>query len=185
MTPEQRTISRIVKVNHAGEFGAIRIYRSQLWIAQRLYPDVVPFLRDTLGHENRHCRAFRAAMPSRQSRPCRIMALWGNGGYVLGLVTGLMGRQGIWICTEAVEQTVHRHLEDQLPYLSNRDETLKALIVDIQRDELQHLSNAQQQLNRKGWFAGLLNGFITAATEAVIWLSTWGDSSRMARDIRK
>lgn len=183
MTQDRRTISRIVKVNHAGEYGAIRIYRAQLWIARRLYPDVAPFLRDTLGHENRHCRAFREAMPPRQSRPCRIMALWGNGGYLLGFATALLGRRGIWICTEAVERTVHRHLEGQLSYLSGLDETLRALILDIQRDELEHLSYAQQKLTRKNGFDRALDGLITKTTEAVIWLSTWGDSSRMAREI--
>ena len=56
---ERFTIARILKVNHAGEYGAIRIYRAQLWMAQRLYPDVVAFLEETLSHEVHHC-AIRA-----------------------------------------------------------------------------------------------------------------------------
>ena len=184
MTREQRTIARIVKVNHAGEYGAIRIYRSQLWLARILYPDIAPFLRSTLGHENRHCRAFRESMPARRARPCRIMVLWGNGGYILGFLTALLGRRGVWICTVAVERTVHRHLEDQLRFLSGRDETLKALILDIQKDEIEHLDHAQARLPSKGFVGRALDMFITGATETVIWLSTWGDSSRMARALR-
>src|ERR1700721_2962618 len=100
---ERRTVARILKVNHAGEHGAIRIYRAQLWVARRCCPEVVPFLEEVLGHEIRHHASFSAAMPSRAARPCRVMALWSNGGLVLGFLTALLGRQGIWICTAAVE----------------------------------------------------------------------------------
>ena len=87
---ERLTIARILKVNHAGEFGAIRIYRAQIWIARRLYPDICAFLEETLGHEINHCSLFRHAMPQRGARPCRVMAFWGNGGWVLGFLTGLL-----------------------------------------------------------------------------------------------
>ena len=58
------TIARIVRVNHAGEFGAIRIYGAQIAVARRLYPDCVPMLSEMLGHEIEHCALFRAAMPA-------------------------------------------------------------------------------------------------------------------------
>ena len=132
---EQLTIAKILKVNHAGEYGAIRIYRGQALVARRIYPDVVGFLEETLAHEVRHCTLFREAMPERGARPCRAMSLWSNGGFVLGLMTSLLSRQGIWICTAAVESTVHRHLEDQLRFLRDRDERLHSLILSIQQDE--------------------------------------------------
>ena len=180
---ERLTVSRILKVNHAGEYGAIRIYRAQLFIARRCYPDVLPFLEDTLDHEIRHCALFLRAMPERHARPCRIMALWGNGGLVLGLLTALIGRQGIWICTAAVEAAVHRHLEDQLLFLEHRDPELYALIKSIQNEELMHLSHAEERIVSKGSCSRLLSSFISKSTDLVIWLSTWGDSTRMARDI--
>ena len=89
---EQLTIARILKVNHAGEYGAVRIYRAQALVARRIYPDVVAFLEETLAHEVRHCRLFREAMPERGARPCRAMPLWSNGGFVLGLMTSLLSR---------------------------------------------------------------------------------------------
>ena len=58
------TISRIVRVNHAGEFGAIRIYAAQILVAARLCPDCLPALSEMLGHEREHCAKFRAAMPN-------------------------------------------------------------------------------------------------------------------------
>jgi 3-demethoxyubiquinol 3-hydroxylase len=89
------TIARILRVNHAGEYGAIRIYSAQIAIARRLWPDVVDDLRRMLDHELEHCAAFRAAMPARHSRPCRVMSLWSWGGLLLGAVTAIAGRRSI------------------------------------------------------------------------------------------
>jgi len=179
---DQLTIARIVKVNHAGEYGAIRIYRAQLWLARRLYPDVVRFLDETLGHEIQHCETFRNAMPQRNARPCRVMALWGNGGFVLGFLTALLGRKGIWVCTAAVEATVHRHLEEQLNFLVSIDCELHRLISAIQEEELTHLRHAEQRIGTGSARSRFLSTVIAATTEAVIWLSTWGDSTRLAKE---
>ena len=180
---ERLTIARILKVNHAGEYGAIRIYKAQLWVARRLYTDVVAFLEETLAHEVRHCALFREAMPVRNARPCRVMALWGNGGYVLGFVTALMGRQGIWVCTAAVESAVHRHLEDQLHFLRYRDAELHALVLAIQDEEFSHLHHAEERIVARGLWSRVLGAFISWSTDVAIWLSTWGDSTRMAREL--
>jgi len=178
---EALTVARIVRVNHAGEYGAIRIYRAQIAVAARRYPDIVPALADMLVHEKRHCALFFDAMPARHSRPCRVMSLWSHGGALLGRLTALMGRQAIWTCTAAVEAAVHRHLDDQLHFLQDRDPGLRDLILSIRDEELAHLHYAQERLVAR---SPVLHGLITFATDAVIWLSTWGDSSRMARDLR-
>jgi ubiquinone biosynthesis monooxygenase Coq7 len=182
-TANELAVARILKVNHAGEYGAIRIYRAQIRVARRLYPDIVPFLEETLGHEIEHCALFRNAMPARGAKPCRVLSLWGNGGLVLGFLTALLGRQGIWICTEAVEATVHRHLDDQLHFLQTRDAELHVLIAAIQHEELHHLNYARERVTSRGPWMQLLFRLVARATDAVIWLSTWGDSTRMARDL--
>jgi 3-demethoxyubiquinol 3-hydroxylase len=102
---------------------------------------------------------------------------------VLGFLTALIGRQGIWICTAAVEATVHRHLQDQLHFLRSRDPELHALIVAIVDEELMHLSHAEARIATKGSWSRLLDTLISKTTDVVIWLSTWGDSSRMAREL--
>lgn len=178
------TVRRIIKVNHAGEYGAIRIYRAQIAVAKRLWVDLVPHLEHMLQHEVEHCSAFRQAMPSRMARPCRIMSLWGIGGSVLGLVTALMGRQTIWVCTAAVESAVHRHLDDQLHFLKNRDRELHAAILSIREEELSHLRTAESQLDEVTRARAALRATISWTTDALIWLSTWGDSSRMARELK-
>ena len=179
------TIARIVRVNHAGEFGAIRIYSAQIAVAARCYPDVAPALADMLEHEKKHCAAFRAAMPERHSRPCRAMSLWSWGGALLGLITALMGRQAIWICTAAVEAAVHRHLDDQLHFLNGRDPELTEIILSIREEEEAHLHHAEERIVPPGAGGRLLRRVISFATDAVIWLSTWGNSTRMANDLRR
>ncbi len=180
---DARTIARILKVNHAGEFGAIRIYRAQIWVARRTCPDVVAFLEETLEHEIRHCALFRAAMPTRNAKPCRIMQLWGNGGFILGFTTALLGRNGIWVCTAAVESAVHRHLEDQIHFVRGRDPEVCGLILSIKDEELSHLSHAEGQISSDAAWSRALRNAISTITDAVIWLSTWGDSSRMAAEL--
>jgi 3-demethoxyubiquinol 3-hydroxylase len=179
-----RTVARILKVNHAGEFGAIRIYRAQLWYAQKTGSDLVAFLAETLSHEIEHCRKFLEAMPSRGTRPCNAMPLWGIGGSVLGLVTSLMGRNAVMVCTEAVEETVHRHLNEQMHYLADRDEDLRQMIAGIQVEEIQHLRFAQGEV-RPSALNGMLKALICVSTEVVIWLSTQGAVTRMVRAIKQ
>jgi 3-demethoxyubiquinol 3-hydroxylase len=179
------TIARIVKVNHAGEYGAIRIYGAQIGVSARRFPDVVPALTDMLRHEKQHCAAFFAAMPARRSRPCRVMPLWSWGGWLLGFFTALMGRQAIWVCTAAVEAAVHRHLDDQLAFLAGRDRELHGIIMSIREEELSHLHHAESQIASLGAGSRLLRRLISDLTEVLIWLSTWGDSTRMMGDLRR
>lgn len=180
---DAKTVARILKVNHAGEYGAIRIYRAQLAVSKIFYPDMATHLAEMLGHEIEHCAVFRAAMPARDARPCRIMLLWGVGGSGLGLLTAFMGRQAIWTCTAAVEAAVHRHLDDQLHFLSERDAELYAVILSIRDEELSHLKMAETNIVAMTPMRGALRQTISIATDVLIWLSTWGDSTRMAREL--
>ncbi|MGQ0567737.1 MAG: demethoxyubiquinone hydroxylase family protein [Gemmobacter sp.] len=184
MTPAERiSIARIAKVNHAGEYGAIRIYGAQIAVSRVLWPRLVAALSDLRGHEVAHCRQFRAAMADRQARPCRIMPLWSVGGAVLGGLTALMGPKVIWACTEAVEDTVHRHLTDQLHYLQSRDPALHGLIDAIRAEEEGHLSLAIAEKQGASALTRAVEAVIRASVNAAIWMSTWGDSSAMRRDL--
>jgi 3-demethoxyubiquinol 3-hydroxylase len=234
---DAQTIARIVKVNHAGEYGAICIYRAQIAISRWFMMDMVAPLEAMLAHEVAHCAVFQAAMPSRGTRPCHVMPLWSIGGSALGFVTALMGRRSIWICTAAVETTVHHHLDDQLHFLAGRDAELHSIIDNIRLEELNHVETAESHLtgasvahrtfgprsrlasppnvrcksytrnidllvfllvptfaqarpakgskcrNRNSLYGTAIRQSVSIATHIVIWLSTWGDSSRMARDL--
>ena len=125
------------------EMGDQCIYRSQVSIARWRCPDVVAELEEMLADEVSHRARFAEVMPSRHAKPCRMLFLWGIGRRVLGTGTALLGRNAIWACTAAVEEAVHRHLNDQLAFLSSRDQELYALIDSIKSEELSHLASAE------------------------------------------
>jgi 3-demethoxyubiquinol 3-hydroxylase len=181
---DRLTISRILRVNHAGEYGAVRIYGAQLALTGRA-ADTRGFLQETLGHERKHLKRFADLMPARGTRPCGALPIWGMGGTVLGLFTVGLGRNAVLTCTEAVERSVHRHLVQQLAWLADRDPALSRAIHEIQVEELGHLAFAVESKTANGWGLKALDGLVTGATEILIWLSTYGASARMARDIRQ
>ena len=128
-----------------------------------------------------HCALFYAATPARQSRPCRVMQLWSVGGWLPRFFTACLGRNGIGACTAAVEEAVHRHLDDQLHFLDGRDVELREIIESIRIEEIAHLRHAERQLRSDTAALRALRQAISAMTDMLIWLSTWGDSTRMAR----
>ena len=178
----KRAVARITKVNHAGEYGAIHIYGAQILVSRLLWPSLVARLSELRAHEIEHCRIFREAMPAREARPCRIMPLWSVGGWMLGFVTALMGPRMIWACTEAVEATVHRHLNDQIAFLDQRDPPLRDVIESIREEEEGHLELARDNIGATTPLTRVVETAISAFVNGAIWLSTWGDSTKMRRD---
>lgn len=169
---EVRTVEQILRVDHAGEQGAIGIYRAQLSISSILKRRCVVEIKEMLEHERRHHQAFEALLAQRKIRPCRAIKLWAFGGLVLGAVTALLGERAIWVCTAAVENIVNRHLEHQVEFLTGRDPEVLAAVESICDDELRH----KQQAVRNGGAAGGLYHVLAAAirgmTSLAIWLST-------------
>lgn len=173
----------VLRVNHAGEAGAIRIYQGQ--IASGRSGAHRGFLAETLAHERDHFARFGALMTARGIRPCGALPLWGLGGWLLGWMTGLLGPRAVMTCTEAIERAVHRHLEDQVAVLHRQEPEVCAVIAEIGIEELGHLEFAKANRGPQGWFERTLDGAITAATEILIFASTYGESARMARSLRK
>jgi 3-demethoxyubiquinol 3-hydroxylase len=95
------TSGRIIKVDHAGEFGAINIYRAQIQIARLTAPSIVPILEDFMAHEKRHLETFTQYLVKHGVDRCKSYWLCGIGGFFLGFATALMGKPGIMACTAA------------------------------------------------------------------------------------
>lgn len=176
---QQRTVWRILRVNHAGEQGAIAIYGAQIALAKARFSDLLPWLEEVIEHEKRHRRTFLELMPARATTPCPVASIWSVGGAILGLMTALLGRHGVIVCTAAVERTVHRHLAEQIAYLSGRDEELADGIRRVQIEENEHLAFAEERHDPRAPVARLLSGVISAITEALMFIATRGDSMRL------
>lgn len=133
------TPRKILKVNHAGEFGAVNIYRSQLFISRLFMKDLVPQIEDFLADEKRHLDIFWMEIQRRNGVKCMSYWLCGLGGYFMGFVSALLGRRGIMACTWAVESVVVDHLHSQIVYLKNKND-IEALdaVEAILEDEQNH-----------------------------------------------
>lgn len=162
--------SRILKVNHAGENGAIHIYSGQIFMARLTAPSLVAELRDFRSHEEAHRGIFQDALARRGTPRCRSYFLCALGGHVLGLVTGLFGRSAIAATTVAVERVVLRHLQQQLAALRGKDDAAVEAITKIVADEQQHHDRSASHLATDEFWPRLLGPVVAASTESVIWL---------------
>ena len=167
----------MLKVDHAGEHGAVSIYRAQRWMAPWRAPSMVDEIDDFIRHERRHRALFEAELDRRGVRRCRSLHLCGLGGMVLGVVTGLLGRRAIALTTEAVESVVLKHLEHQLSTLSTADPEAAGVIGQIVADEQEHHDRSASRLSRPHPIDRLLGPSVRAATEGVIWLGMWPKSA--------
>jgi ubiquinone biosynthesis monooxygenase Coq7 len=129
------TPKKILKVNHAGEFGAINIYRSQILVSRLFRRKFVPMLRNLMEDEKRHLNVFWAEIRRHQGVKCKSYWLCGLGGWAIGAVSACFGKTGIMACTWAVESVVVEHLNNQLAYLREKDdleayEAVKSILDD-------------------------------------------------------
>lgn len=103
---------------------------------------------------------------------------------MLGIMTALTGRNAIMVCTQAVESTVHKHLNDQIIFLRDKDRALQRVIKAIEKQEIAHLTYAKERVNMDNIFSRALYYLVCLSTHIIIWLSTWGDVSRMEKTIK-
>lgn len=161
---------RILKVNHAGEHGAVNIYAGQIAMARLRARDLLPKLMRFKADEERHRYVFARELKQRELQRCRSYWLCGVGGYVLGFITGLMGVQSIAIATVAVERVVLRHLHQQLLNIGTSDSAATAAISAILAEEQYHHDHATNYIGRIGLVDRMMGSVISSATEAVIWV---------------
>lgn len=161
---------RFLKVDHAGEHGAVNIYRGQSWMARLIAPDLLPELREFHAHECGHRALFAAELQRRSRRRCRSYALCGIGGLVLGLITGLLGRGAIVATTVAVERVVLRHLDEQRALLRTDDPVAYATISAIVAEETAHHDRSAERIPPNSFWMKTVAPIVSASTETVIWL---------------
>jgi 3-demethoxyubiquinol 3-hydroxylase len=160
---------RVLKVDHAGEHGAVNIYTAQIFMARLTAPHLLEELRGFKADEERHREIFRLELARRGRPRCRSYMFCGLGGFVLGLVTGLLGARAIAATTVAVERVVLRHLEHQLAELSGRDAQATAAIGAIVAEEQQHHDRSVMHTRAGGFWPRFLTPVVSASTEFVIW----------------
>lgn len=161
---------RILKVNHAGEHGAISIYTGQILLARWTAPNLVAVLCEMREHERKHRAIFWQELQRRQRSRCKSYWLCAVGGFSLGLLTGLLGHKSIVATTVAVERVVLTHLGEQISRLRDSDPQAVRAIQMIIDDEQSHHDQSAAQVSENDWRFRAIKPIVAASTESVIWL---------------
>jgi 3-demethoxyubiquinol 3-hydroxylase len=160
----------ILRVNHAGEHGAISIYSGQLALAWLTAPKLVSELREMREHERKHRAIFWSELQRRKKPRCKSYWLCAIGGFTLGVITGMFGQKSIAATTVAVERVVLEHLSHQIEQLRDNDAAAVEAIRAIIEDEQSHHDQSAQHVGEKDAWFRMLRPVVAASTESVIWL---------------
>ncbi len=129
-------IARLVRVDHAGEYGAKRIYQGQLAVLGRGPKGDV--LRHMQAQEQHHLETFEALIAQRRVRPTALLPIWHVAGFALGAATALMGERAAMACTVAVEEAIDAHYQAQSRALPEAEAALRDTIEEFRAEELEH-----------------------------------------------
>jgi ubiquinone biosynthesis monooxygenase Coq7 len=163
------TVARMIRVDHAGEFGAQRIYAGQLAVLGE--SAAAPTIRKMARQEDEHLAAFEKLLVEKHVRPTVLHPLWHVAGYALGAMTASLGEKAAMACTVAVEETIVEHYQKQIDALDGDEKDLRKLIAKFRADEDHHRSAGLEHGAEDLPYYPLLRALIRAGSKTAIWLS--------------
>ncbi|MEK9645767.1 MAG: demethoxyubiquinone hydroxylase family protein [Alphaproteobacteria bacterium] len=168
-TPAEKLIERIVRVDHAGEYGAVRIYQGQLAVLGKSPSGEV--IREMADKEREHLERFDELIGERRVRPTALMPLWHVAGFALGAATAMMGERAAMACTAAVEEVIDEHYAGQAAALGEDEGELRETIERFRADELEHRDTAIEHEAELAPGYEALSAAIKSGSRLAIWLS--------------
>lgn len=168
LTREQ-LLARILRVDQAGELGAVRIYQGQRAILGRGRHG--PLLQKMAGQEQHHLDTFTKLIGERGTRPTILAPIWHVAGFALGAGTALLGERAAMACTVAVEEAIDEHYAAQYAALGDDEAELKATIEEFRQEELEHRDIGLANEAEKAPAYPLLSTAIKGGCKLAIWLS--------------
>jgi len=168
VTPDE-LVQQMIRVDHAGEYGAARIYEGQLAIL-RAGPDAEA-VKEMADQEKRHLARFDEILLKRRVRPSVLSPLWHTAGYALGAASALLGTRAAMACTAAVEEVIDEHYGEQAQALGDDEGELRDLIEEFREDELAHRDIALDRGAEHAPGYELMTGVIKAGSRLAIWLA--------------
>ncbi len=170
--PSER-LAEILRVDHAGELGAVHIYRGQRAVLDRAPGKgrVAGQLAEMEGHEAVHLARFDTLLNERRVRPTLMAPLWRAAGFALGAGTALLGEKAAHACTEAVETVIEEHYAGQVAELAERDPELAAELSKFRDEELAHRDLAVAEGAKEAPGYALLAAVVRAGCRAAIKIS--------------
>lgn len=167
-----KDIEAMLRVDHAGEYGAVRIYEAQLKILRQTLDG--PALQEMLAHEEEHLAFFEKVMRERGIRPSAFLPLWDVCARGMGVVTALMGAPTAMAATVAVEEVIDKHYQEQEKKLALRQDEKDLLekVRQFRAEEQEHHDEALRREAEKAPFYPIISEVIKAASRLAIKIST-------------
>tara|TARA_B100002052_G_scaffold278301_1_gene284522 strand:+ start:191 stop:724 length:534 start_codon:yes stop_codon:yes gene_type:complete len=170
---DKKILEEIIRVDHAGERGAIKIYEGQLLALKTLKQDedLKRKIEEMKEHESEHFDYFDKEIQKRNIKPTKLLPLWDLLGVSLGFGTAMLGKKAAMLCTASVEEVIDEHYKNQTYKLKDDEKDLKEKIIKFREDELHHKDIAYDQGATKKGLYGLLDKVIKASSRIAITVS--------------
>ena len=172
-TTNKKTLEEIIRVDHAGERGAIKIYEGQLLALNTFKKNekLKKLIEEMKEHEKEHFEYFDKEIRKRKIKPTIFLPVWDLLGVTLGFGTTMLGEKAAMLCTASVEEVIDGHYKDQTYKLGKDEEELKKKIMKFRQDELDHKDIAYDNgATKKGLF-GVLDKVIKTSSRIAITIS--------------
>ncbi|MGL9725213.1 MAG: demethoxyubiquinone hydroxylase family protein [Wolbachia sp.] len=160
-------LEQAIRVNHAGEYGAVCIYSGQKFILKK--SSIIDKIIEMEEQEKRHLHYFNEKIKEQKIRPTVLLPLWHVLGVSLGVVTAMMGKKAAMACTVAVEEVIGEHYKEQISHLKNGE--LKETVSKFRDEELEHRDTAIEHNAEDALGYNILSSFIKTGCKAAIYLS--------------
>ena len=172
-TTNKKKLEEIIRVDHAGERGAIKIYEGQL-LALKTFKqdeDLKKQIEEMKEHEKEHYNFFDQEIRKRNIKPTKLLPLWDLLGISLGFGTAMLGKKAAMLCTASVEEVIDDHYKNQTYELKDDEKNLKSKIKKFRDDELNHKNIAYESGATKDGIYGLLDKVIKTSSRIAIKIS--------------
>ena len=170
---DKKILEEIIRVDHAGERGAIKIYEGQLLALKTIIQD--NDLRDQIEemkeHEKEHLEYFEREIQKRKIKPTYLLPLWDVMGVALGFGSALLGKKAAMLCTASVEEVIDKHYQNQINQLKDNEKELKSKIIKFREDEIHHKDIAYEEGATKDGIYSIMDKIIKTGSKIAIGIS--------------
>ena len=173
MRNSKNKIEEFIRVDHAGERGAVKIYEGQLLALSTLVKDeeLKKTIEEMKIHEKEHCEFFENEIKKRKIKPTKFLHLWDLLGVGLGFGSTLLGKKAAMLCTASVEEVIDKHYQNQIDQLGPNEKDLKKKIIKFREDELHHKDIAYDKGATKKGLYSIMDKIIKTGSKVAINIS--------------
>ena len=170
---DQKILEEIIRVDHAGERGAIKIYEGQLLALSTIRQDknLRRIIEEMKEQEKEHLEYFEKEIQKRNMKPTYLLPLWDLMGISLGFGTALLGKKAAMLCTASVEEVIEDHYKNQLRKIGEDEKDLKAKIEKFKEDEVNHKNTAYESGANKTGLYSIMDKIIKTGSKIAITIS--------------